>query len=159
MKHGEMNFRSTLSWNSELEIGGELQTRIQIKGAYDGAVELLARVKWDLPFVKFTGELIKSGNDFASIGRAFRVDIKNERTLTVAVMNGGDDMLGRLYQLLPTARGYRLFSVGDSTSRAIITWEVIVDRLVISFEKVWPKSTVHEGELSSQRISIRFEGR
>ena len=122
-------------------------------------MELLARLKWDLPFVKFTGELIKSGNDFASIGRAFRVDIKNERTLTVAVMNGGDDMLGRLCQLLPTARGYRLFSVGDSTSRAIITWEVIVDRLVISFEKVWPKSTVHEGELSSQRISIRFEGR
>mgnify|MGYP001026543984 FL=1 len=159
MKHGELNFRSTLSWDSELEIGGELQTRIQIKGAYDGAVELLARLKWDLPFVKFTGELIKSGNDFASIGRAFRVDIKNERTLTVAVMNGGDDMLGRLCQLLPTARGYRLFSVGDSTSRAIITWEVIVDRLVISFEKVWPKSTVHEGELSSQRISIRFEGR
>ena len=159
MKNGELNFRSTLTMDSELEIVGELQTRIQIKGAYDGAVELLARVKWDLPFVKFTGELIKSGNDFASIGRAFRVDIKNERTLTLAVMNGGDDMVGRLYQLLPTARGYRLFSVGDATSRAIITWEVIVDRLVISFEKVWPKSKVHEGELSSQRISIRFEGR
>jgi hypothetical protein len=74
-------------------------------------------------------------------------------------MNGGDDMLNRLYQLLPTARGYRLFSVGDSTTRAIITWEVIVDRVVISFEKVWPKSKVDEGELPSQRISIRFEGR
>jgi hypothetical protein len=34
-----------------------------------------------------------------------------------------------------------------------------VDRLVISFEKVWPKSKIDEGELSSQRISIRFEGR
>ena len=159
MKHGGLSFRSTLSWNSELEIGGELQTRLQIKGAYDGSLELLARVKWDFPKFNFSGELIKSGNDFTSIGRAFRVDVKNERALTVAVMNGGDDMLSRLYQLLPTARGYRLFSVGDSTTRAIITWEVIVDRVVISFEKVWPKSKVYEGELSSQRISIRFEGR
>lgn len=159
MKHGELNFRSTLSWDSELEIGGELQTRIQIKGAYNGALELQARVKWDFPYVRFTGELIKSGNEFTSFGRAFRVDLKNERTLTVAVMNGGDDMLGRLYQLLPTARGYRLFSVGDSSRRAVITWEVIVDRLVISFEKGWPKSKIDEGELSSQRISIRFEGR
>jgi hypothetical protein len=159
MKHGGVSFRSTLSWNSELQIGGELQTRLQIKGAYDGSLELLARVKWDFHKVKLSGEVIKSGNDFASIGRAFRVDIKNKRTLTVAMMNGGDDMLSRLYQLLPTARGYRLFSVGDSTTRVIITWEVIVDRVVISFEKVWPKSKVDEGELSSQRISIRFEGR
>ena len=47
----------------------------------DGSLELLARVKWDFPKVKFSGEVIKSGNDFASIGRAFRVDIKNKRAL------------------------------------------------------------------------------
>mgnify|MGYP001179076781 CR=1 FL=1 len=159
LKNGKLSFKSTFSLDSELEIGGVLQTRFQIKGGIDGAVELQARLKWDLSVIKFTSEWIKSGSERESIGRAFRVDLNSKRKLSVAVMNGGDDMIGRLYQLLPTARGYRLFSVGDSTRRAVFTWEVIVDRVVISLEKVWPKSKVHEGELSSQRISLRFEVR
>ena len=87
--------------------------------------------------------------------RAFRVDIKSGRAITVAVMNGVEGMNGRLYQLLPTARGYRLFSVGDATSRALITFEIIPDKLVISIEKVW---SVWENRTSSHRISIRLEG-
>lgn len=159
IEHGKLNFRSTLSWDSDLKIGGELQSRLQVKGSYDGTLELLTRVKWDLHPVKFTGEIIHSGEKLSNIGKAFRVDIKNDRNLTVAVMEGGNDMLGRLYQLLPTARGYRLFSVGDSTRKAIITWEVVPDRVVISFEKVWPKAEVYEEKLSTQRISIRFDVR
>ena len=76
--------------------------------------------------------------------------------MTFAVMNGVDGMEGRLFQLLPTARGYRLFSVGDSASRVIFSFDIIPDRLVFSIEKVW---SVWENTTSTHRISIRLEGK
>ena len=84
------------------------------------------------------------------------MDVKHRRSMTVAVMNGVVGMEGRLFQLLPTARGYRLFSVGDPTSRAIFSFDIIPDRLVFSIEKVW---SVWENTTSIHRISIRLEGK
>ena len=113
-------------------------------------------MRWDVDLFRLTAELYKSWDSLPGFGRAFRVDVKSRRSITVAVMNGVDGMEGRLFQLLPTARGYRLFSVGDPTSRAIVSFDILPDRLVFSIEKVW---SVWENTTSTHRISIRLEGK
>ena len=155
IENGVASLRTTATWNHSIVNAGNLQSRLTIVSNIDGEVQFGARLRWDLELLRFTTEFFKSGNSSSGFGRAFRVDIKSGRAITVAVMNGVEGMNGRLYQLLPTARGYRLFSVGDATSRALITFEIIPDKLVISIEKVW---SVWENRTSSHRISIRLEG-
>jgi hypothetical protein len=155
IENGVASLRSTATWNNSIVNAGNLQSRLTIASNIDGEVLLGARMKWDLELLRFTAEFYKSGNSSYGFGRAFRVDVKSKRSITVAVMNGIDGMNGRLYQLLPTARGYRLFSVGDTKSRALITFEIIPDKLVISVEKDW---YMRENITSTHRISIRLEG-
>lgn len=155
IENGVASLRSTATWNNSIVNAGNLQSRLTIASNIDGEVRLGARMRWDLELLRFTAELFKSGNSSSGFGRAFRVDIKSVRAITVAVMNGVEGMNGRLYQLLPTARGYRLFSVGDTTSRALITLDIIPDKLVVSVEKVW---SVWGNRTSTYRISIGLEG-
>ena len=154
--NGVALLRSTVSWNHAIVNAGKIHFRLIIDCNIDGELELGARMRWDLDLLRFTTELYKSCDSSPGFGRALRVDIKSRRSITVAVINGVEGMNGRLFQLLPTARGYRLFSVGDSTSRALISFEIIPDKLVFSIEKVW---SVWESITSTHRISIRLEGK
>ena len=148
--------RSTMSWNHPIVNAGKVFSRLSVDCNIAGEFSLGARLRWDLDLFRLTAEFHKSWDSAPGFGRAFRVDLKSRRSITVAVMNGVDGMEGRLFQLLPTARGYRLFSVGDSASRAIFSFDIIPDRLVFSIEKMW---SVWENTTSTHRISIRLEGK
>ena len=148
--------RSTMSWSHPIVNAGKVFSRLSVDCNIAGEFSLGARLRWDVDLFRLTAEFHKSWDSAPGFGRAFRVDLKSRRSVTVAVMNGVDGMEGRLFQLLPTARGYRLFSVGDSTSRAIFSFDIIPDRLVFSIEKVW---SVWENTTSTHRISIRLEGK
>ena len=148
--------RSTMSWNHPIVNAGKVFSRLSVDCNIAGEFSLGARLRWDLDLFRLTAEFHKSGDSAPGFGRAFRVDLKSRRSMTFAVMNGVDGMEGRLFQLLPTARGYRLFSVGDSASRVIFSFDIIPDRLVFSIEKVW---SVWENTTSTHRISIRLEGK
>ena len=156
MDHGGASLRSTMSWNHPILHAGKVLSRLSIDCNIEGEFTFGARLRWDVDLFRLTAELYKSRDSSPGFGRAFRVDVKSRRSITVAVMNGVDGMEGRLFQLLPTARGYRLFSVGDPTSRAIVSFDIIPDRLVFSIEKVW---SVWENTTSTHRISIRLEGK
>jgi hypothetical protein len=79
----------------------------------------------------------------------------------VAVMNGCEENFDqRLFQLLPTSKGYRLFSVGNET-RAVLYYELLPGRERMSVERVWYR---REGEEihpfhHSNRLAIRYEWR
>ncbi len=148
--------RSTMSWSHPIVNAGKVFSRLSVDCNIAGEFSLGARLRWDVDLFRLTAEFHKYWDSAPGFGRAFRVDLKSRRSVTVAVMNGVDGMEGRLFQLLPTARGYRLFSVGDSTSRAIFSFDIIPDRLVFSIEKVW---SVWENTTSTHRISIRLEGK
>ncbi|PCJ80688.1 MAG: hypothetical protein COA49_07595 [Bacteroidetes bacterium] len=156
IKDMRSSFKATLVHKtSETDIW-DIQSRLKLFVKDDGTYEVSGRMRWDLGLIRLTGEFFKSGVGIYGWGRSFRIDVKSAKPLTIAVMNGVSEMEGRLYSLLPTSRGYRLFSVGDNTYRTIITYEIVPDKLVLSFEKVWPEGgDTH----SSQRISIRLEGR
>ena len=156
MDDGGVSVRSTMRWNHPIVNAGKVLSRLSIDCNIEGEFSFGARMRWDLDLFRLTAEFYKSWDSSPGFGRAFRVDLKSRRAITVAVMNGVDGMEGRLFQLLPTARGYRLFSVGDPTSRAIISFDIIPDRLVFSIEKMW---SVWENTTSTHRISIRLEGK
>lgn len=156
MDQGRASLRSTMSWNQPIVNAGKISSRLSIDCNIDGVFSCGARIRWDVDLFRLTAECYKSWDSAPGFGRAFRVDVKHRRSMTVAVMNGVVGMEGRLFQLLPTARGYRLFSVGDPTSRAIFSFDIIPDRLVFSIEKVW---SVWENTTSIHRISIRLEGK
>ena len=156
IENGFASFKASLIQNTHKDCWIDLQSRLKLYVNDDGSIEFGGRLRWDLGIMRFSGEFAKSGQGLYGWGRALRVDVKGVRPITLAVMNGVNQMEGRLYSLLPTARGYRLFSVGDNTYRAIITCEIVPDRVVVSLEKVWPDGgDTH----SSHRISIRLEGR
>tara|TARA_B110000444_G_C18846334_1_gene602272 strand:- start:4031 stop:4402 length:372 start_codon:yes stop_codon:yes gene_type:complete len=91
--------------------------------------------------------------------KALRLDIRGDRHFIFAFMSGIDNMDCRLYQLLPTARGYRLLSINEWQRRAIFIMEILRNKLMFSVERVWSKETSEIYSTNfSKRISLRIDG-
>lgn len=91
--------------------------------------------------------------------KALRIDIRGRRKFTLAFMNGMENMDSRLYQLLPTARGYRLLSIHEGQRRAVFAMEIIRNKVMFSVERVWSRenSEIYPNDFS-KRISLRIVG-
>ena len=152
--------------NKEIPLSGigVIQSRINLNFNKEGDIDLGLRLRCDIEPVRLTVEVKKpiiSPLDLFRDGylKALRLDIRGRRKFTLAFMSGVDDMDSRLYQLLPTARGYRLLSIHEGQSRAIFTMEIIRNKLMFSVERVWSKenSEIYPNDFS-KRISLRIAG-
>jgi len=152
--------------NKEITLNGIgiIQSRINFNFNTLGDIDLGLRLRYDLESVRITAEVKKSIFSPLDVFRdgyqkALRLDIRGDRHFTFAFMNGIDNMDCRLYQLLPTARGYRLLSINEGQRRAIFTMEIIRNKLMFSVERVWSKETseIYPNDFS-KRISLRIAG-
>ena len=152
--------------NNEIPLSGlgVIQSRINLNFNKDGDIDLGLRLRYDIETVRLTAEVkkpITSPLDLFRDGylKALRLDIKGRRKFTLAFMNGIDDMDSRLYQFLPTARGYRLLSIHEGQRRVVFTLEIIPNRMMFSVERVWSRenSEIYPNDFS-KRISLRIAG-
>ena len=116
VSHLQARMRVVKTVSSRAQIGLRLRSEIGVKpAAFMTTIE----------FQKLLGE--------SNMSRGIRVDVKGKRRFSVAFIHGSSE--SRLYQLLPSAIGYRLFSVVEGEYKFVICWELFPGKMKVSWEK------------------------
>jgi hypothetical protein len=135
-----LEIRSNYLW--ELWEDADIQARLRIKKIFNNPSLIGMRFRCEIgekPYgMRATLEFQKLIGD-KGMSCGIRVDVLKSRRLSVAVLHGSGQ--SRLYQLLSTARGYRLFSVSDNEDKLILCWDLLPGRIKVSWEKVLSEGT------------------
>lgn len=152
---GELRFITSryFEWDDALELEVRARVRKTENGlCYD------ARLRGGHEIIKGAVHVQSELKNPRATTIALRVDVKRGRKISVALLRGGEDVEERLYALLPTSKGHRLYSIGDE-SRAQVYVEVIPGRVKMCVERVWYRretEDIHPYNFSN-RVSIRAE--
>lgn len=153
---GELRLVAAKKWEFEDDRELELRSRLRF---VEGKPCVDLRIGVESEFIDAMAQ-VQTSIHSPSIQSSLRVIVGSERKMCVAVLNGAMESDQRLYQLLPTSTGYRLFSIGNE-SRAVVYYELVPSVVRVSVERVWYRREAEEiNPLNySNRVSIRFEWR
>lgn len=154
--NGELRVVGTKKWEWGDESEVELRSRLRL---VDARPYFDCRLGLNYELIRVKAQ-VQTSISSQTLQSALSLIVGDRRKICVAIMNGAVNSTERLYQLLPTSTGYRMFSIGND-SKALAYYEILDNRVRLSVERVWYRREAEEmiPYNYSNRVSVRFEWR